>query len=381
MKGSKKWYSKISNWLIILACILLIPVLLINIYIMFQSKINPDKVPSVLGIKPFIVLSGSMEEEIYKGDLIFTKNIEPSRLKANDVIAFRDSEGTVTTHRIIELVSENGKTFFITKGDNNNTQDQNLVSFEDVEGIYIGRFPGIGSIMNNLSEPTTIIILLLGITIIFGFGFVISNKKQREQERKEFLEYKMQKEEQERKKIENKQKKELMEAINKAVVLEQKEPVQPTPTKKVKETQKVASPKPIAKKNTTKISEEKTSINEPVAKRPVGRPKKNLTETSSQKSTSSTKEIPSKKTTTKSKTNTASKSKASTVPKNKQTTNETKTVPKKSTSSVKKNVPTKKSETKTSNTQVPVKRPVGRPRKVTIEDTKVKATRTKKTTK
>ena len=40
-----------------------------------------------------------MEKEIHKGDLIITKIIEPSTLKINDVIAFRDEENTVTTHR------------------------------------------------------------------------------------------------------------------------------------------------------------------------------------------------------------------------------------------------------------------------------------------
>ena len=89
---------------------------------------------------------------------------------------------------------ENGETFFITKGDNNSTQDKNLVELSDVEGLYIGRLPGIGSMMDSLSEPTTIIIVVLGITMIFVIGFSISNKKQREIERKEFLEYKKRKE-------------------------------------------------------------------------------------------------------------------------------------------------------------------------------------------
>lgn len=203
--SKKKWYTSISNWLIMAACIILVPVLLINLYIIFQSKTNQDKVPSVFGIKPFVVLSGSMEEEIYKGDLIITKIVEPKSLKVRDVIAFRDGEGTVTTHRIIDLVQENGKTYFITKGDNNSTQDQNLVGFEDVEGIYIFRIPGMGSIMNKLSEPTTIIILLLCITLVFGIGFAISSKRQRELDRKEFLEYKKQKEVEEQKAKEEKQ--------------------------------------------------------------------------------------------------------------------------------------------------------------------------------
>ncbi len=194
-KGEKKWYKSPGNLVTLVACIILVPMLLMNLWIIFQSKTNKDVVPSVFGIKPFIVLSGSMESKIHKGDLILTKEIEPTKVKIEDVIAFRDAEGTVTTHRVIDIVEKEGESYFITKGDNNTTQDRNLVALNDIEGIYIGRIPGIGSMMSSLSEPTTILILILGITIIFVIGFSISNKKQRNLERQEYLEFKKMKEE------------------------------------------------------------------------------------------------------------------------------------------------------------------------------------------
>lgn len=190
----EKWYKKISNWLFIIACIVLIPILLINLYIMIQANANQDEVPNILGYKPFIVLSGSMETEIHVGDLIITKNINPKNLEIDDVIAFRDEENTVTTHRIIDIVEKEGTNYFVTKGDNNTSQDKNLVEYKDVEGIYVTRIPGIGSMLSTLSEPTTIIILVLGVTIIFGVGFTITSRKERELDRLEFLEFKRQKE-------------------------------------------------------------------------------------------------------------------------------------------------------------------------------------------
>ena len=199
MKNSKKWYQRVSNWLIIIACIILVPILLINIWIMVQANTNKDEIPSVFGYKPFIVLSGSMETEIYKGDLIISKEVDPETLKVNDIIAFRDAEDTVTTHRIIEIVDRDGEKLFITKGDNNNSQDQNLVELKDVEGLYVLRIPGIGTFMNSLAEPTTVIIAVLAITLAFIVGFSISSKKQRDEEKKEFLEYKKMKEEAEKK--------------------------------------------------------------------------------------------------------------------------------------------------------------------------------------
>ncbi len=210
-KGDKKWYKSFSNWVILIACLILIPIIIMNLSIMMQAKKNSDKVPSVFGIKPFMVLSGSMENEIQIGDLILTKEIDPSTLEVDDVIAFRDAENTVTTHRIIDIVIQEGVPYFITKGDNNNAQDRNLVEYKDVEGIYIGRIPGIGSLMKSLSEPTTILIVLVGITIVFVIGFTVSNRKLRDKERAEFLEYKRQKELEEKPKentIDRKEKKE-----------------------------------------------------------------------------------------------------------------------------------------------------------------------------
>ena len=62
----------------VVACIILVPILLINLYIIYQAKTNKDEVPSILGYKPFMVLSGSMETKIHRGDLIFVKEIDPS---------------------------------------------------------------------------------------------------------------------------------------------------------------------------------------------------------------------------------------------------------------------------------------------------------------
>ena len=207
MNTERKWYQKVSNWILMIVCMVLVPVLIMNISIMIQANTNKDEVPSVFGYKPFIVLSGSMETEIKKGDLIIVEVTDPATLEVDDVIAFRDAEETVTTHRIIEIVEKDGETYFITKGDNNDSQDQNLVEFDDVEGIYVTRIPGVGNMLNSLAQPTTIVIVVLGVTVIFGIAFVISNKKQRDEEQKEFLEYKRMKEEQERLEKEKEEKK------------------------------------------------------------------------------------------------------------------------------------------------------------------------------
>jgi len=258
MENVKKWYQKPSNIAIAIACLILIPMLLINLYIIYQAKTNKDEVPSILGYKPFIVLSGSMETEIHRGDLIFVKEVEPSELEFGDIIAFRDAENTITTHRIIEIVEKYGVTYFITKGDNNDSQDQNLVEFEDVEGIYAGRIPNLGNIMNSLAEPTTILILGLGITVIFVIGYSISNKKLKDEERREFLEYKRLKELEEleqQKEEENTTKKTTKKVTKKPTESKvTKEKKAPKETKEQSETKKDSSKKTKEKSETKKKS-------------------------------------------------------------------------------------------------------------------------------
>lgn len=188
----------IKKTISVMLIIVLIPILFISSVILIDSFINKDEVPSFFGWKPFIVLSGSMESSILKGDLVIVKITDPSSLEVNDIIAFRDEQDTVTTHRIIETVTNDGVPYFVTKGDNNDSQDQNLVAYEDVEGIYQLRIPKVGNILMSLSEPTTIVIIVLGITVIFGLGFYTSMKKENAKEREEFLEYKRKKEEEEK---------------------------------------------------------------------------------------------------------------------------------------------------------------------------------------
>ncbi len=85
-------------------------VLVIAGTILYKANRYPDKIPDIFGYKPMIVLSGSMETSIHTGDLVFVKMVDPKILKENDVIAFRNEENTVTTHRIVEIVNENRNT-------------------------------------------------------------------------------------------------------------------------------------------------------------------------------------------------------------------------------------------------------------------------------
>lgn len=166
MEKSKSVNSKIVYIIKILLTIIIIPVLIVSLIIMIKAKKNPDKIPDIFGIKPMIVLSGSMETSIYRGDLVFVKMVDTETLKVNDIIAFRNEENTVTTHRVVEIVKQDGKTFFKTKGDNNNAEDSNLVDASKVEGIYTSKIPKLGNVLMFIKEPKNLIIMLLVILVL-----------------------------------------------------------------------------------------------------------------------------------------------------------------------------------------------------------------------
>lgn len=175
---------------------LLVLVLLVNISIIIQTKIKPDAVPSIFGYKPFIVLSGSMETEIYVGDLVIVKDVDTSTLKVGDIIAFRGSDDIVTTHRIVGIETENNQICFTTKGDANNVNDSGLVYANMVEGRYQTKIPKLGNAILFIQQPMGFAILMMSIFIICIFIYLYQNRKidkqtkfKDEEEKKAFEEF------------------------------------------------------------------------------------------------------------------------------------------------------------------------------------------------
>ena len=196
-KKKKEKKFGIGTVIKILFFVIAIPLLIIACIIMYKANAYPDKVPDVFGIKPMIVLSGSMETSIHTGDLVFVKMIDPQTLEKGDVIAFRNETDTVTTHRIIEIVEQNGEKYFKTKGDANNAEDSNLVEMDDVEGVYMGRIAGVGNFLMFMQQPIGLAVVLLIILVIGLIWLYIVNKrdekkfaKENEQDRREFEEFK-----------------------------------------------------------------------------------------------------------------------------------------------------------------------------------------------
>jgi len=103
----------------------------------------------LMGHMPMAVLSGSMEPAYHVGGLVFIDtNVKPEDLVVGDVVAFRISEETVVTHRIVAIDNSLG---FTVKGDNNNVEDGAPVPFDIVIGrAWKEHIPGFGTLMMEL---------------------------------------------------------------------------------------------------------------------------------------------------------------------------------------------------------------------------------------
>lgn len=182
----QKKSSSISgvNILAIILCLILLPVLIVNVTLIVKGLANDDKVPTFNGYAPLIVLSDSMYPAIESGDLIVVKSIPTEDLKEGDPIAFFDPDSknnAVVTHRIVEVVETEDGVSYRTKGDANSAMDQTLVPAENVVGIWTGRvFSGVGRAALFIQSVPGLI-LCIGVPVIILVAVELIRRRKYEQ--------------------------------------------------------------------------------------------------------------------------------------------------------------------------------------------------------
>lgn len=178
--------NKIKKVLTIAIYILLVPLLIYNLSLIFQAVLNPNETPSFLGIKSYVILSGSMQPELNIGDIAIVKDIQENELQNGDIISFREGQ-TVVTHRIIDIETIDNQKQFTTKGDNNNSVDKKNINIDVIEGKVIAVIPFLGKIGLMLKGKITIIL-----SVIIFYAYLVRSEKiknKKETRRMKRLEY------------------------------------------------------------------------------------------------------------------------------------------------------------------------------------------------
>ena len=176
MKAVKKIWDWISG--ILVAVVVLLAIALVGV--------------RVVGLQPYVVLSGSMEPTYHVGSLIYVKAVDYKDLKVGDPITYMVSQDTVVTHRIIEVLEdeEDPNTIrYFTQGDANDVPDGMSVHYKNIIGKPVFSIPYLGYVSNYIQNPPgsyvsiaagALLILLVFLPDIFAED-ESSKKKEKEQ--------------------------------------------------------------------------------------------------------------------------------------------------------------------------------------------------------
>ncbi|MDP4120389.1 MAG: signal peptidase I [Bacillota bacterium] len=139
-----------------------------------------DVVFDVVHYRGYVVLTGSMVPDIYPGDYIVDIKTDFNKLKVGDFVTYRsekhnDANGQpmIITHRIESI--KNGQ--LTTKGMANYLEDTDHPTQKDYLGHCVMIIPKFGFVMNFLSKPAGMIILIALIIIITILDLLYSELK------------------------------------------------------------------------------------------------------------------------------------------------------------------------------------------------------------
>ncbi|MDD5833110.1 MAG: signal peptidase I [Clostridiales bacterium] len=164
--------KKASKILSVAASVILWIVILLAALFAFTTLATKDvsNVSSIAGYTPLSVVTDSMKPTFNAGDLIIIKKTDPSKLEEGDIITFHtiiENEYSLNTHRIAEIIDNNSFRSYVTKGDNNQIEDQHIISDGDIVGKYVAKLPKVGRVMDFLNSSIGFLVVIVLPMLIF----------------------------------------------------------------------------------------------------------------------------------------------------------------------------------------------------------------------
>lgn len=141
--------------------------------------------PVLFGCKSMAVVSGSMEPVIPVGSIVVVKEVDTNTLEVGDVISYRMSGNTMVTHRVVSIDAE--KQELVTKGDANEVEDANPVTFSNIVGKKLFHVPLLGYLSIYIKTPLGIVgvCAVLIVLILLNFLPDILTPEEKKAEKKE----------------------------------------------------------------------------------------------------------------------------------------------------------------------------------------------------
>ena len=159
MKIAKKLWNGLTT--VLVALVVILAILLVGV--------------RLVGLTPYVVLSGSMEPTYHTGSLIYVKKVDPFTIEPGTPITFMMDEDTIATHRVVGVVPDEEDSTVIrfrTKGDANDAEDGTLVHYKNVIGTPVFSIPYLGYVSDYITNPPGMYIgfTVLGVIILMLFA-------------------------------------------------------------------------------------------------------------------------------------------------------------------------------------------------------------------
>ncbi|MBQ6251965.1 signal peptidase I [Ruminococcus sp.] len=133
----------------------------------------------IAGIRPYAVVSGSMEPAVHVGSVcIVDQHASYKKVAKNDIIAFRVGTDTLVTHRAVRITADG----IITKGDANNAEDAEPVTKDNFVGRTLFSIPKIGYFIGFVHTRRGLIASAAALAAFILFGAAVSEKKEKKKE-------------------------------------------------------------------------------------------------------------------------------------------------------------------------------------------------------
>lgn len=125
----------------------------------------------LLGLKGYVVISGSMEPSISAGDFIMTRSDAFEDIEVGEIITFVGDQDIIT-HRVDSITSEG----LTTKGDANENPDASKVLQQDYIGSHLLTLAYFGHVIIFLQKPLAFILIAVALAGYFIMVYIKDGK-------------------------------------------------------------------------------------------------------------------------------------------------------------------------------------------------------------
>lgn len=141
---------------------------LLVIFVILVQRIFNNRV-SIGSYRMFTVVTGSMEPVYNVGDVVISKEVEPSTINKGDDVVYlgekNDFKDKIVTHRVIKIEKKDNEYYFTTKGIANDYSDP-VISSDQIYGKVVYK-PVVLSFLSGILNTKLGFYLLIFVPVAF----------------------------------------------------------------------------------------------------------------------------------------------------------------------------------------------------------------------